>query len=375
VIPGVKDEEIMDTARKMLEDLEKDVLPMIEDSKEILSHVNTISAAIAEGEGLAGAAIHDKEMTAEVKEMMKGANALILESGQAIQETTRLIKGVQKHWLIRKYIEDPVPEVVLSASQVDESQRDRFVREWREGAEAGRIANSPAHIAANALNMGYACLQEGRLDECEAWLVEARFEMKAAGLDQARATLLEAELARQRGDAARALELLAVDGGAGRDATRAERAAWLIQEGRARLEANQLGKARDLHRRAAREARKSDREFLAGEAAGLEGELALAEKRNADAAASFDRAAVYFRDASLYGAMCRALGRAGTLYESAGKQEAAFDRYYRACRSRTVAGLDAAEYLDAARRVAAAMGDSVLTAQLERLVEEDSGSL
>jgi len=367
VIPGVKDEEIMDTARKMLEDLEEDVLPMVEDSKEILAHVNTISAAIAEGGGLAGSAIHDKEMADQVKEMMKGANALILESGDAIQETTRLIKGVQKHWLIRKYIENPIPEVVLSVSQVDEAQRDRFVREWGEGAEAGRIANSSDHVAANALNMGYACLREKRLDECEAWLAEARFEMKAAGLDRTRATLLEAELARQRGDAERALELLTDEGGPAKGATRAERAAWLIQEGRARLAANQLEKARDVQRRAAKEARKSGLECLEGEAARVEGELAVIEKRAIDAADAFDRAADHFREASLYEAMCRELMRAGSIYELEGEQEAAFDRYYRACRSRIVAGLDGVAYLQAARRAAAAVGDRALTTQLDHL--------
>ncbi len=375
VIPGVKDEEFMDTARKILKDLERDVLPMVEDAKEILSHLNTISAAIAEGEGLAGAAIHDKEMTTDVKEMLKGANAMILESEEAIQEATCLIKGAQKHWLIRKYMEIPVPEVVLSVSQVDESRRDRQVREWREGVEAGRIANSPEHVIANALNMGYACLKENRLDECRAWLADARFEMKAAGLDQTRATLLEAELARHQGDAGRALELLSADGGAGKDATRAERAAWLIQEGRARLEANQIDKVSDLHRRAAREARKSDRAFLKGEAAALEGELALAEKRNSNAADAFDRAAAQFRDAALYGAMCRELARAGRLYESAGKPEAAFDRYYRACRSRVVAGLDGGDYLVSAQRVGGAPADGALLTQLEQLAKLRSESL
>ncbi len=367
VIPGVKDEEIMDTAKKMLEGLETDVLPMVEDSKAILSHVSTISAAIAEGEGLAGSAIHDEEMTAEVKEMLRGANDLIRESENAIRETTRLIEGVQKHWLIRKYIKNPAPEVVLTVSQIDESQRERFVREWQEGAEAGRIANSPEHIVANALNMGYVCLKLGQLDDCDTWLTEARFEMDAAGMDQTRATLLEAELARTRGHAQRALELLDADGDARKEATRAERTAWLIQTGRARLAAGQVDKARVLHRRAARGARKSGQVFLEGEAAGFEGELVLAEMRSEEAAAAFDRAASHFREALLYGAMCRELARAGAQYESAGKPDLAFDRYYRACRSRVVAGLDSEEYRAAARRAAAATGNPALVVQLERL--------
>ncbi|MDP6490210.1 MAG: hypothetical protein QGH42_04370 [Kiritimatiellia bacterium] len=367
VIPGVKDEEIMDTARKMLENLETDVLPMIEDSREILSHINTITAAIAEGEGVAGAALHDKEITDDVKQMLDGVNALIIESEDAIQETTRLIKGVQKHWLIRKHIEDPTPEIVLSISQIDASLRDRSARAWSEGAEAGRIANSPEHVAVNALNMGYVCLDANQLDECEAWLAEARFEVGAAGLDPARVALLEAELAQQRGRSDLALDLLTAGPGPGKGASRALRAAWLILEGRARLAAGQVGEAREAHRLATREAKKADSECLRADAAALAGEIALVEKQGGPAAVAFDRAAAHYRAASLYGAMSRALARAGTLYESKGKNEQAFDRFYRASRSRIISGCDGADYLANARRIGNNMQDSQLVAQVERL--------
>ncbi len=369
VIPGVKDEEIMDTARKMLEKLEEDVLPMIEDSREILAHINTITAAIAEGEGVAGAVLRDREMTDDVKQMLDGVNALILESEDAIHETTRLIRGAQKHWLIRKHIEDPAAAMVLSMSQLDASLRDRAVRAWSDGAEAGQIANSPEHVAVHALNMGYVCLDANRLDECEAWLAEARFEISAAGLDPARVTLLEAELARLRGRSDLALELLTAGPGPGKDAPRDVRAAWAIQEGRARLAAAQTDEAREAQQRAARAAKKAGSDCLEGDAAALAGEIALSEAPGVAAALAFDRAAAHYRAASLYGAMSRALARAGECYEAAGDNEQAFDRFYRASRSRIVAGCDGAVYLDNARRIGNNMGDSHLLAQVERLRE------
>ncbi len=49
--------------------------------------------------------------------------------------------------------------------------------------------------------------------------------------------------------------------------------------------------------------------------------------------------------------MCRRLAQAGALLEAEGEEAAAFDRYFRAVRSRFVSGDDYADYLAAARRV------------------------
>jgi len=368
VIACVKDEELMETARKTLEDLQKDVLPMIEDAREILAHVNTISAAIAAGEGMAGAAISDPSMTAQVKQMLSGVNALIVESEGTLHETTRLLKGVQKHWLLRKYIGDDDPQVVLSTSQIEREDRDRLARNWTHGVEAGRLANRSRQVALNALNMGYICLMDERFDDGDAWLSEARFELAAAGLSSARGTLLAAELERRRGKPDVALQILTAGGGPDREASRAERAAWSLQEGRAHLAAGERDAARGALERARRDVRKAKLAFLAAEAAGLDGELALAGEAPVEAAALFDRAAGSFQTAGLYTAMCRELSRAGQTYEAAGQTELAFDRYYRAARSRAAAGGEASVYLVEARRIAEFMQDEQLIAQVERLV-------
>jgi hypothetical protein len=366
VIPCIKDEELMEIARKTLEDLQEDVLPMIEDSKEILSHVNTISAAIASGEGLAGAAVNDPAMTAEVKEMLEGVNALVVASEDALHETTRLIKGAQKHWLIRKYVGDADPEVVLSTSQIERGARDRLVRAWTQGAAAGRLSNTPRQVALNALNLGYAALLGGRYDEAAGWLAEARFEMAAAGMSPVRGLLLAAEVARRRGDPGGALAILGDEEPRG-EVTRAERAAWHLQVARARLAAGEADAAGEALARAERHARKAKLDVLAAEAAEVHGELALAADRTAEAARRFDRAAGLFRDAGLYTAMCRALARAGRIYEQDGEADVAFDRYYRAARSRVVGGEKGADALASARRIAVAMGDPERRAQVDRV--------
>ena len=70
--------------------------------------------------------------------------------------------------------------------------------------------------------------------------------------------------------------------------------------------------------------------------------------------------------------MCRELSRAGQTYEAAGQTELAFDRYYRAARSRAVAGGEASVYLIEARRIAGSMQDEQLMAQVERLAPDTS---
>lgn len=367
IIPCIKDEEIMETARKTLEDLQKDILPMIEHSKEILAHVNTISASIAAGEGLAGAAISDPEMTAEVKQMLEGVNGLILESEDTLRETTRLIEGVQKHWLIRKHIASRDPEVVLSTAQVDWGDRDRLARVWADGAAAGRLANQSRQVALNALNMGYLCLADANYDACETWLDEARLELAAAGLSPVRGILLAAELERGRGNLQPALDILSAGRGPDRDATHAERAAWQLQVARVQLEAGQLEAAHEALNRGGRSLRKAKLDALDAQAYELQGQLALAAEQPATAAGLFDDAAGGYRRAGLFGAMCRELVRAGQTYESSGVSDVAFDRYYRAARSRLVAGDDAAPSLAAARRVATAINDSELLKQVHRL--------
>ncbi|NQU40448.1 MAG: hypothetical protein HQ523_10885 [Lentisphaerae bacterium] len=374
VIACIKDEEIMETARKTLADLQKDLLPMIEDSKDILAHANTISASIAAGEGVAGAAISDPGMKKDVKEILAGVNGLILESEDTLRETTRLIKGVQKHWLVRKHIESRDPEIVLSTAQIDSVDRARLARVWADGARAGRLANEPRTVAMNALNMGYLCLDDANYTDCEAWLYEARLELVAAGLSPVRGVLLASELERRRGNLQSALNILTAGRGPDRDASHAERVAWELQKARAQIESAQLEAARETLDRTVRGLRKAELDYLTAEATALNGRLALASQQAASAADLFDEAARGYQRAGLFGAMCQQLVRAGESYEVTGEATVAFDRYYRAARSRLVAGDDADIPLSAARRIATAIGEPELLEQLRRLDRIAGGS-
>ena len=48
----------------------------------------------------------------------KDLPGLVLQTQQTLHELERLIEGIQRHWLIRKYIEQPQPNTRIPASEV-----------------------------------------------------------------------------------------------------------------------------------------------------------------------------------------------------------------------------------------------------------------
>lgn len=71
---------------------------ILEDVQVAGTHLSTVSEALAaEAEDLPG---------------------LVLQTQQTLHELERLIEGVQKHWLIRKYIEPPQPNTRIPPSEV-----------------------------------------------------------------------------------------------------------------------------------------------------------------------------------------------------------------------------------------------------------------
>ena len=48
----------------------------------------------------------------------KDLPGLVLQAQQTLHELERLIEGVQKHWLIRKYIEQPQPNTRIPPREV-----------------------------------------------------------------------------------------------------------------------------------------------------------------------------------------------------------------------------------------------------------------
>lgn len=105
VIECRKDEEMMVSAKNMLKKFENDILPMTEDVKQTLKHINGIAGSIEKGSGLAGTVVKDDEFAGDVRKMVKNMNALSSEAQSTLVETRKLVEGMQKHWMFRKYVE------------------------------------------------------------------------------------------------------------------------------------------------------------------------------------------------------------------------------------------------------------------------------
>ena len=167
-IACVKDEELIQAAKKMVDDFRSAAVPMLDEIKQILAHVNAITGQLREQEGTVGRLIGDPEwarsvdgivkdvrqtagqlpgvadkLDAIMKDMQRLAQTLnatadqlpaigkeageavgnvrtvtgsltgqvanvegvLLQAESMLRETQRLVEGLQRHWIVRKYVE------------------------------------------------------------------------------------------------------------------------------------------------------------------------------------------------------------------------------------------------------------------------------
>ena len=104
---------------------------------QFVGHLNQIAAGIEKGEGPAGKLLRDPEMAKQLGELVvqvqkilgdvkqttgqlpgmaktvggevQDASGLVLQTQSAIYEAEKLIEGIQRHWLFRKYVEQVEP--------------------------------------------------------------------------------------------------------------------------------------------------------------------------------------------------------------------------------------------------------------------------
>jgi ABC-type transporter Mla subunit MlaD len=74
-IKVVQDVELIQAARKMLDDTRAAVVPMLDEFRQILSHVNGITRQLEERQGALGRAIGDPEWAGEVGDIVKAVKA------------------------------------------------------------------------------------------------------------------------------------------------------------------------------------------------------------------------------------------------------------------------------------------------------------
>ncbi len=167
-IACVRDEELIQAAKKMLNDFRDAAVPMLDEIKQILAHVNEITRQISAKEGTVGRLVGDPEWSKEVDGIVKdvrktseqlpgvadkldaimkdvqrlaqtlnttadrlpaigqeagdavgnvktvtgsltgqvaNVEGVLLQAESMLRETQRLIEGIQRHWLVRSYVE------------------------------------------------------------------------------------------------------------------------------------------------------------------------------------------------------------------------------------------------------------------------------
>lgn len=172
-LPCEKDTEITEVIENIISQVQTAVVPMIDQIRkaveeytnlaadmrspegnlqQLLGNLAGITAGIQKGEGAVGQILRDPDTSQQIRETIKGVNRsveqlrriladvqqataklpdiagtvsdqskdlpeLVLQTEDALRETTRLIEGLQKHWLIRKYVEqvEPVERIAPAA--------------------------------------------------------------------------------------------------------------------------------------------------------------------------------------------------------------------------------------------------------------------
>lgn len=128
-VPFQKDTDLMESVQATLDGLKESLPKVLGKADEILTHVNNIVKSIDEGQGAAGRLINDPEVGAAVKRaaldlqrvtagMPDQVAGVMGEAEQVLRDVDRLIEGIQKHWLVRGYIDHPTGTPMIPAYQL-----------------------------------------------------------------------------------------------------------------------------------------------------------------------------------------------------------------------------------------------------------------
>ncbi len=248
---------------------------------------------------------------------------------------------------------------------------DRAARFYELALDRAREIDDGIGIAKNASNLAACKIKLGKLDEADPLLAEAKTEFVKWRTDSTGVTLLQAQVAKARGDTAGAAALIedVLKWGGAKPESRLQ--AWIMKTDIACDAGNRdealagLGKVHGL-------ADSVSDDSLRGGAARVSGRVELLKGNAALAAAEFDRETAYLQKARRYREMSAALDRAAGAWLEAGGPQQAADRYYRSARSAYAQGdlVAALKSIDLAMNAAQKAGDKNLAAGITALMSE-----
>lgn len=330
----VKDEEIMDTAQAVLSDVQKVVLPLVEEVQEMMEHLNAIFSDLEEGKGITGALINDPALAKDIKEVVHSSNIVMEESQKTFRESTRLIRAVQKSWLLRKYVEeDKSSDEMLSPLYMSDDAVSSLRDYSKDALELARTQNNPLSIAHSACMLGYMHLKDGKYNDAQVLLDEARSELAFIGKRISFPMLLEGELLRKKGQDEAALNLARhVMTNLGKSDMELQIQSRLMAAD-ILCDLNRPAEARKELRDAEYYIKKAKSSAVSASSVHIMGRINDIEKDYRTAGLQYDEESKLRQQAGQYTAMTLALISSGNVYEKSGIFDQSADRYFRAGRS------------------------------------------
>lgn len=372
LIPLVTDEDLLNTVQRVVNEVESAVRPVAKKAENLVSHANDILAAVNEGEGVAGALVRDEQFALNVKQAAVEANRLMRTSEETVMEVQRLVRGMQQHWLVRRYIPGDTGTPLLTFPELPPPDHEEAVKRLQLDLDRARKANRSEGVIRNAYNLALLGFSSDRNHvPADALIAEIRQEAGHWKHSETLIRLLEAEQAHSSGDSDKAVRLA-------REGER--RLSWSADHevemlcwfrlARLTTQGGQQDQAQYWTSKAERVARKLERRIVVAECEICHG-TRLLHRQPASAAERFDSAAETFRKLGDWLRMAQALGQAGDAYARADRPQAAVDRYFRAGRTLTVLEHDAArQYLKRGRELAVAAGLNGSVSLIRRLEDK-----
>lgn len=366
VLQAVKDEELTEMAQRVLGEFQATLTPVLEQVGTIISNTASILVRVDQGEGLVGALIRDEAMRDrtsgilvqaegitreargvvgqvtnllqnEVHAIAQGTVSVQDELAQTLAESRRVVEAVQRHWLIRKYVEDEDDRLPLlpgypmfAPAQSVQADLLKALSEARRADDAEAIVRCAYNMAVYALSVDQLALAESLLFEC---LVAARQFAQVP----VEARLLQSELYRLSGDLDRAQQYaqnaleVALDNGRKGRATAVQ--ARLMLSSLA-LDRENLTGAREY----LKDAKKTrgdtlDDSLFQASLMGLAARIAFSQGQLTKAGRHYSGQADQLRSHGAYGPMAVALIRSADLFYNAGSFSTASENYLRAASS------------------------------------------
>jgi phospholipid/cholesterol/gamma-HCH transport system substrate-binding protein len=424
IITCVKDEELMDSAQKMLDEFQKQMTPMLEEVEKIVKNAAGILESVDKGEGIAGAVVSDTDLrdnltqivdhmegiaddaeitvsqvgmllsnnvnsivgdvtimtgearrmfTNDIPQIVAGVPEMQSEMLRIMEESRRLIEAMQRHWLFRKYVRYDSETVPLIPVALGAAANDDLQRKLEKSLNAARLADDTSVISREAYNLAVCRLASGEIDKAAALNTEARLACRTSGHSAASTYLLEAELSRlvHEFDSAAKLVNQAV-GLLGKNdkETKVEAsimlAAIYLDSGDIKGAAAELKNAEKLNK-------KLKLPQYSAAIFGLRAGIALRESRQEDAASYFASQATQLRKTGDFSSMTTALRQAADIYNNIGMQASAAEFYYRSSVSLKAQNKKAraAKTLKLAATAAEASGDELLIKRINQLQQAD----